>query len=261
MRFRVPPSPRVTTLQRVGWIRLTVALVALGLLLFGCSPDADDEPTPTDPDTSESDAGVDDRADDDTDDPDEMDDPDDPAEVPDDPADAGDDGADTPDEQPGDGGGQDDAGQDDVGQDPPAPPVSPGPAGIVTIDGQGIAMQEARRCASMDAQNIERDLDLQVIGEGGDGRVQLDIVVEEAGGMPRQALTLTLADGRVLANDAQDLGSGWEDQRQQAMSGPPIEVAAGTARVDWVVYDPVGGQDELAVRVEVDVPATTTACR
>lgn len=260
MRLRVPPTPGVATLRRVGWIRLTVALLALGLLLFGCSPDADDDPIPTDPDPAETDVGDDDR----TDDPD-----DEPAEVPDDPADA-DAGGDepdepdepaAPDEQSREGGGQDDSGQDGSGQDPPAPAVSPGPAGIVTIAGQGIAMQEARRCEPMDAQNIERDLDLQVIGQGPEGRVQLDIVMEEAGGMPRQALSLTLPDGRVLANDAQDLGSGWEDQRQQAMPGPPIDVSAGTARVDWVVYDPVGEQDELAVRVEVDVPATTTACR
>jgi hypothetical protein len=259
-------QPRVALRRRLGSTRLLAVLLVLGLLLLGCSrDDADDELADVDPEVTETDAPDNDGEDDDGEDDDGEDDGDDadregsPEATIDPDAEEPGTSADDPEQpeaEPGDG-----AGQDGSGRDTSAPAVEPGPAGLVTIDGQGIAMQEARRCESMDAQNIERDLDLRVIGERSDGRVQLDIVVEDVGGMPRQALSLTLPDGRVLANDAQDFGSGWEDQRQQAMPGPPIRVSGGTALVDWVVYDPVGDDDELAVRVEVEVPQTTSTCR
>lgn len=261
MRFWALSWPGVAMLRRVGWVRLTLALVVLGLLLTGCTRDERQvEPPVSEPDAREPDArdhdddGDDDAAEDDAgpgDDDAAGDDPVDGSVDPDapDPAEEPADDGDGPDEDP------------TAPADAPGSAVAPGPAGIVTIDGQAIAMQEARRCAPMDAQNIERDLELQVIGDGPDGQVRLDIVVEEVGGMPRQALSLTLPDGRVLANDAQDFGAGWEDQRQQALPGPPVEVSGATARVDWVVADPVGGSDELTVVVEVAVPATTTTCR
>lgn len=157
---------------------LTAVALTLALLTTACSSDDADSPESSEvaADDDAANAAADgDAADDAAADGDAADD-DTADDAPD--ATADDDAAadDTADEPASDDGDSADTQQE---------PESITGAGTVTVDGTDYAISEVRRCEPLDDGTVERELELQGIGEAPGGeRVQMDVYVQTIGGAP-----------------------------------------------------------------------------
>lgn len=160
-----------------------------------------------------------------------------------------------------------DAPADDGDADAPAddeegdsvPEVGSGDAGTVTIDGTTYDMNQALLCDpdSADTEMSDRELELQVLGEGGN---QLDVYISEMAGVPLHDVSWAGPEG-IYGNGISQMGGAWTGQAGDTYADPPISVDGNRATGSVVLYDAMTMEESIELDFDVVIPSETFACR
>jgi len=118
--------------------------------------------------------------------------------------------------------------------------------GTVTVDGVAYEITTLRNCDPLDEGPIERELELQGLGDAEGERVQIDVYVQRIGGNPFDDVSWSGPEG-VFGNPA--------DAR--------VEISAdGTSVTGSATLDDAMTQTEtIDVEFDLAVPADTISCR
>ncbi|MGY6501694.1 MAG: hypothetical protein ACXIVQ_12505 [Acidimicrobiales bacterium] len=180
--------------------------------------------------------------------------------------DANDSGVDVlaPDEgtEPADGAPQDgDAGRVDDGEDQTTEGAA-GSAGTVTVDGTTYPMDESQQCDTSDLglDGVERELEAQFWASTDDGRVQLDVYVQEFAGTPSIDVSWSGPEG-VFGGGVMQLGGAWTDDNDETYADAPVTVDGNRTTGSLTLYDAMTMSESVDIDFDVTFPEALTACR
>ena len=114
------------------------------------------------------------------------------------------------------------------------------------------SITELRKCEPLVDDMIERELELQGVGEHDGGRIQIDVYLETIAGAPHDHFSWAGPEG-VFGSDPLDGNDG--DAR--ITWGPDNASVLGSA----TLFDSMTGEKQILVDFELKVPAETVACR
>lgn len=147
---------------------------------------------------------------------------------------------------------------DDTGDEPApedadaAPSGGSGAAGTVIVDGVEYAMDESIRCEPDDGvEMLDRDLDLQFIGSGPDGRVIVHFYSGEIGSNPHQDVAYNGPEGVYGAFFSSFGGDEWFGEGDDTYDSAPFvvegnRITGGGQLADSLTMEP-------GVSIELDV--------
>lgn len=135
-----------------------------------------------------------------------------------------------------------DADQDDV--EGPGGEATSGPSGTVQVDGVDYVLTEFRRCEPLQDGTIDRELELQGIGEADGDRIQIDVYVETIGNLPFNDVSWAGPEG---------VFGGPEDAE--------IEIVDDQVSGSATLLDAMSQTETLDIRFDLPIPADEIACR
>lgn len=151
--------------------------------------------------------------------------------------------------------------QSEVDQEPPASTEENAPESNVPAESLGAvrvneaitySITELRRCEPIDDEMVERELELQGLGEHNGERIQIDVYLETIAGSPHNHFSWAGPEG-VFGSDPLD-GS---DGDARVTWGPDNASVLGSA----TLFDSMTGEEQIMVDFDLEVPADTVACR
>lgn len=119
-----------------------------------------------------------------------------------------------------------------------------GPSGTVTVDGASYTVDELRRCEPLDDATIERELELQAIGDHEGERVQIDVYVQTLAGTPFDDVSWSGPEGVF----------GGPDDAAVEIAGDQV---SGTA----TLVDAMSQTETVSIEFVLPLPADEIACR
>jgi len=118
--------------------------------------------------------------------------------------------------------------------------------GVVRVDGVGYDITEVRRCEPLDDGTVDRELELQGLGEHEGGRVQIDVYVQTVAGVPSDDIAWSGPEG-VFGNP---------EDTDVVLDADGAEVRGTTTLMDAMTHE-----ETVAVDFELEVPAENVDCR
>lgn len=118
--------------------------------------------------------------------------------------------------------------------------------GVVTVDGITYEITEVRACEPLDDGTVERELELQGLGDFEGDRLQIDVYVQTVAGMPFDDVSWAGPEGIFGGPDDAD-----------------VTVADGGASVSGTatLHDAATHTETVQVEFDLEVPDEEVACR
>ncbi|QOR71582.1 hypothetical protein IM660_04635 [Ruania alkalisoli] len=119
--------------------------------------------------------------------------------------------------------------------------------GLVTVDDVQYEITELRNCEPLQQEMVERQLELQGLGEHDGERIQIDVYIEEIAGAPYNDVAWSGPEGVFGAPESVD----------------EVTLDAGGTSVRGVatLQDALTQSETVTVDFDLPVPAETIACR
>lgn len=118
--------------------------------------------------------------------------------------------------------------------------------GVVTVDGTSYDITELRNCEPIDDGTIERELELQGLGEHEGERVQIDVYLQKIAGTTLHEVSWAGPEG---------VFGGPEDPNVT------LDAAGTSVRGVATLFDSMTQTDTVEVDFDLEVPAETIDCR
>ena len=169
---------------------------------------------------------------------------------------------DTADDDGGTSDGTADGSSDDAAGDDQDGSAGSGAAGTVTVDGTTYGLDAAMQCDPTDTgvEVLERSLEAVFWSQTSDGRIQLDVYIEEFGGIPAQSVSWAGPEG-IYGSSITQLGGTWTGDNDDTYADAPVSVDGTRATGSLTLWDAMTMEESIDLDFDVTFPAELTSCR